>query len=133
MLKALEEESNIVSDNITLLEIISRVFLRSGLMSSSTSSSTQAYQILRVPAKACLCGIPARVEISRSHQNPGRIYYNCRYFPNGCRFYTWLIPNIAGEGNQPDASASIQLGDINQLEGRIAMVEKSTKEMKFYL
>ena len=103
-------------------------------MASSTSSSNHGSQSIRVPTKNCFCGIPARVEVARSTQNSGRIYYNCRYWPNGCRFYDWLIPRAGGEGGNPiDAGGSIDIADVSQLEARIAMVQKSIKEMKFYV
>ena len=100
------------------------------MASSSTSSNNTV--ILRVESRMCFCGVPASVEISRSTANPGRIYYSCRSYPNGCRYWCWLIPNRGDDrGRQPEVTQRHE--EFIEFKTTVRTVEQSTKAMKLYI
>jgi hypothetical protein len=51
----------------------------------------------------CGCGLKSPVKYSTSQRNPGRAYFNCNHFPNGCKFFWWIERELLNGDSQRDA------------------------------
>ncbi|KAF3502526.1 hypothetical protein F2Q69_00042394 [Brassica cretica] len=56
-------------------------------MEVASGSSTRRQNSGR---RFCICGFPASITQGWTDRNPGRRFYGCPRFPNGCNYFSWF-------------------------------------------
>lgn len=61
----------------------------------------------------CECGVPPVLRTSQTSNNPGRCFFGCRYYPDGCGFFKWE----ASSRRMPERLNNVD--EINRIVGRL--------------
>lgn len=56
-------------------------------MEVASGSSTRRQNSGR---RFCICGFPVSITQGWTDRNPGRRFYGCPRFPNGCNYFSWF-------------------------------------------
>ncbi|KAI8538764.1 hypothetical protein RHMOL_Rhmol09G0129400 [Rhododendron molle] len=85
-------------------------------MSSSTTRSSKNQNYIKYKNRTCHCGERAVVKISKSEQNPGRLYYHCELEVNQGGYHIWDWCNPINMHNQLQVPTSTYAPNDNVVE-----------------
>ncbi|MED6112656.1 hypothetical protein PIB30_063586 [Stylosanthes scabra] len=120
---------------------------------SERSSSTQGVYAPRLGeqmdgvAPKCSCGAYAILYLSKTVNNPNRLFFGCPFFKGRlphCRFFMWLDRYTAKLGNDASGKCAEEVEDVSdqfsrmqcewrfsELEKRVACLEKKKNDLLY--
>ncbi|MED6126387.1 hypothetical protein PIB30_077889 [Stylosanthes scabra] len=117
----------------------------SGVRAERSSSSTQGFFAANVrnerdgAAPKCKCGVYAILYLSKTSNNPNRLFFGCPFFKIGgthCNFFLWLDRHVAKFGKKEGVKCEEGVEDVNMhfamlnLDDRLGVLEDKLAAME---
>jgi len=102
-------------------------------MAKSASSTFSSWKSSTTsPSKTtCYCGIPCKVQISRTAKNPGRKFFGCGNYNGGdnhCKYFLWC--DCLNEEDDNSSMIELLSSQTSSIGNAVEKVEHITKEIK---